>query len=77
MLQTCGMQTCQHTTGQKGEGLHVWFMQGMKSTIAVPQSIPGLVTKDLLVMTFIEGEQITRLKVGSFAMSDVCKPTNQ
>lgn len=35
----------------------------MKSAVAVPQSIPGLVTKDILVMTFLEGEQITRLKV--------------
>lgn len=30
--------------------------------MAVPRSIPGLVTKDVLVMTFLEGEQITRLK---------------
>lgn len=37
--------------------------QVMKSAVAVPQSIPGLVTKDILVMTFLEGEQITRLKV--------------
>lgn len=37
----------------------------MTSTVAVPQSIPGLVTKQLLVMTFLEGEQITRLKVSS------------
>lgn len=37
----------------------------MTSTVAVPQSIPGLVTKRLLVMTFLEGEQITRLKVNS------------
>ena len=35
----------------------------MKSTVAVPQSIPGLVSKGILVMTFLEGEQITRLKV--------------
>ncbi|KAL0038379.1 hypothetical protein WJX77_004264 [Trebouxia sp. C0004] len=34
----------------------------MKSAVAVPQSIPGLVTKDILVMTFLEGEQISRLK---------------
>lgn len=39
--------------------------QVMKSTVAVPQSIPGLVTKGILVMTFLEGEQITRLKVES------------
>ena len=38
-------------------------VQVMKSAVAVPQSIPGLVTKDVLVMTFLEGEQITRLKV--------------
>lgn len=38
-------------------------VQVMKSAVAVPQSIPGLVTKDILVMTFLEGEQITRLKV--------------
>lgn len=38
----------------------------MTSTIAVPQSIPGLVTKDILVMTFLEGEQITRLQVNPF-----------
>ena len=37
----------------------------MTSAVAVPQSIPGLVTKDILVMTFLEGEQITRLKVHS------------
>ena len=38
-------------------------LQSMTNTVAVPQSIPGLVTKRLLVMTFLEGEQITRLKV--------------
>ena len=37
--------------------------QGMKSIVAVPESIPGLVSKELLVMTFMEGEQITRLQV--------------
>ena len=37
--------------------------QVMTSAVAVPQSIPGLVTTDMLVMTFLEGEQITRLKV--------------
>lgn len=40
----------------------------MKSAVAVPQSIPGLVTKDILVMTFLEGEQISRLKVTSCAL---------
>ena len=38
-------------------------VQVMKSAVAVPCSIPGLVTKEILVMTFLEGEQITRLKV--------------
>ena len=46
----------------------------MTSTVAVPQSIPGLVTKRLLVMTFLEGEQITRLKVNStvLCLSELC-----
>ncbi|KAL3146246.1 hypothetical protein ABBQ32_002949 [Trebouxia sp. C0010 RCD-2024] len=41
----------------------------MKSTVAVPQSIPGLVTKGILVMTFLEGEQITRLKEHTAGLS--------
>lgn len=40
----------------------------MTSTVAVPQSVPGLVTKQLLVMTFLEGEQITRIKVDGAAL---------
>ena len=28
----------------------------------MPKSVPGLVTKRVLVMSFIDGEQITRLK---------------
>lgn len=43
--------------------LVLMLRQGMKSTVAVPESIPGLVSKELLVMTFMEGEQITRLQV--------------
>lgn len=46
--------------------MHV--LQVMKSAVAVPQSIPGLVTKDILVMTFLEGEQISRLKVKPSAL---------
>lgn len=36
-------------------------MQRLSRTLEVPRSVPGLVTKGLLVMNFIEGDQITRL----------------
>lgn len=35
--------------------------QGLRKTLEVPRSVGGLVTKRLLVMNFIEGDQITRL----------------
>lgn len=37
--------------------------QGMEGEVAVPRSIPGLVTKAMLVMTFLEGHPITRMQV--------------
>jgi hypothetical protein len=37
------------------------FFQGLRRTLAVPRSVPGLVSRRLLVMDFLEGDQITRL----------------
>ena len=37
-------------------------LRDLKGQVEVPASIPGLVTKQLLVMSYIDGEQITRLK---------------
>ena len=37
-------------------------LQGMRKQVEVPRSIPGLVTKRMLTMTFCEGTQITRLR---------------
>ncbi|BDA44687.1 probable AarF domain-containing protein kinase 1 [Coccomyxa sp. Obi] len=36
-------------------------LKGLRKTLEVPRSVGGLVTKRLLVMNFIEGDQITRL----------------
>jgi hypothetical protein len=36
--------------------------QGVMRNIRVPRSIPSLVTRRLLVMTFLPGDPITRLK---------------
>ncbi|KAK9826471.1 hypothetical protein WJX81_002686 [Elliptochloris bilobata] len=37
-------------------------LRGLRRTVEIPRSVPGLVTERLLVMTFLGGEQITRLK---------------
>ena len=39
--------------------------QDMAGEVAIPRSIPGLVTKGLLVMTFLEGTPITRMEVST------------
>ncbi|KAK9908263.1 hypothetical protein WJX75_005060 [Coccomyxa subellipsoidea] len=36
-------------------------LKGLRKRLEIPRSLPGLVTKRLLVMNFIEGDQITRL----------------
>lgn len=36
-------------------------LQGLRRTLEIPRSVAGLVTKRLLVMNFIDGDQITRL----------------
>lgn len=44
--------------------MHVCCMQrhkGFSKKISIPRSIPGLVTRRILVMNFIDGLQITRL----------------
>jgi hypothetical protein len=41
-------------------GVMTW--QGVMRNIRVPRSIPSLVTRRLLVMTFLPGDPITRLK---------------
>lgn len=38
------------------------MMQSLRGEVEVPKSVSGLVTRRLLVMSFIDGEQITRLK---------------
>ena len=43
---------------------HPHPLQSIRGEVEVPRSVPGLVTPRLLVMGFVEGEQITRLKVG-------------
>ena len=37
--------------------------QSMEGEVSIPRSIPGLVTKGLLVMTYLEGTPITRMQV--------------
>ncbi len=37
-------------------------MQGLRKQVEIPRSVPGLVTDRLLVMNYLDGEQITRLK---------------
>ncbi|EIE21462.1 ABC1-domain-containing protein [Coccomyxa subellipsoidea C-169] len=36
-------------------------LKGLRKRLEIPRSVPGLVTKRLLVMNFIDGDQITRL----------------
>ena len=35
--------------------------KGLSEKIEIPRSVPGLVTRQLLVMNFLDGTQITRL----------------
>lgn len=37
-------------------------LQGLEKEVEIPRSVHGLVTKRLLVMNYLNGEQITRLK---------------
>ena len=60
--------TCRCFVAVIGTSLRVWLSnvvactkQGLRKTLEVPRSVGGLVTKRLLVMNFIEGDQITRL----------------
>ena len=41
---------------------HVAHAQSLARTVEVPRSVPGLATQRLLVMNFVEGDQITRLE---------------
>ena len=41
---------------------HVANAQSLARTVEVPRSVPGLATQRLLVMSFVEGDQITRLE---------------
>ncbi len=36
-------------------------MQDIRSRVEIPRSVPGFVTKQLLVMNYVEGVQITRM----------------
>ena len=45
-------------------------MQSMAGEVSIPRSIPGLVTKNMLVMTFLEGTPITRLQVCKHLLID-------
>lgn len=38
------------------------ILQGLSRTVEIPRSVPGLATGRLLVMTFVDGDQITRLE---------------
>jgi hypothetical protein len=46
--------------------------QGLRKRLEIPRSLPGLVTKRLLVMNFIEGDQITRLAHRTQGLSQRC-----
>lgn len=41
---------------------HVARAQSLARTVEVPRSVPGLATQRLLVMNFVEGDQINRLE---------------
>ena len=45
-----------------GLTVHVARVQSLARTVEVPRSVPGLATQRLLVMSFVEGDQITRLE---------------
>ncbi len=49
-------------------------MQGLRKRLEIPRSVPGLVTKRLLVMNFIDGDQITRLAHRTRGLSQRCLP---
>lgn len=44
-----------------------WCLQNIRSRVEIPRSVPGFVTKQLLVMNYVEGIQITRLGAQSRA----------
>ena len=48
-----------HALSSTGLMAHV---QSLARTVEVPRSVPGLATQRLLVMSFVEGDQITRLE---------------
>jgi predicted unusual protein kinase regulating ubiquinone biosynthesis (AarF/ABC1/UbiB family) len=37
-------------------------LQELENEVEIPRSVPGLVTRRVLVMNYLQGEQITRLK---------------
>jgi len=38
------------------------MLQELEREVEIPRSVPGLVTRRVLVMNYLQGEQITRLK---------------
>ncbi|KAK9817253.1 hypothetical protein WJX72_011900 [[Myrmecia] bisecta] len=44
-------------------------LQSLRGTVMVPRSIPGLVTERLLVMTYLDGEQITRMQENAYELT--------
>ena len=48
-------------------------VQNLEEEVEIPCSVPGLVTRRLLVMNFLDGEQITRLKDRTRGMSEAMR----
>ena len=48
-------------------------VQNLEKEVEIPRSVPGLVTRRLLVMNFLDGEQITRLKARVRGMSEAMR----
>ena len=42
-------------------------LQGLANEVSIPRSVPGLVTSNVLVMTYLEGLPITRMQVSPLA----------
>ena len=50
------------------------MLQGLSKTVEIPRSVPGLATERLLVMNFVDGDQITRLEHRTKNLSARCTP---
>ena len=63
-----------HAVPASSSGLRAWmtsialcmqgwsYLQSLARTVEIPRSMPELTTERLLVMSFVEGDQITRLE---------------